>query len=539
MEASERLIAFGFGKDSFSVAGKTIKVEGKTPEEKLKFLKEKRDEFKEAGKEKEFDKALDSAADLDEIEIAKEQVMLVDYPKPIKKYYLIYETPFLSIEPVYYYCMRLLFDFGFPIVDKITDIFTAAEHSSFYGAAAQRLGLAQDKVSTFLATIGKLLKDLFQIVRELRWIDERLSYYEDSGVNLKPEEIKALSKEKQEKRESAEIALKGIWVDMVDGIVGGQRTGGNIYTMAQQLQFIALPDLFFSIHPASTDDIKDAVAAQAKEFNVQVRNALIKKLYAFMTWKKATYNEMISRRKFTLNYLRQHFNVIKMYMNWVKPYLKHIERLQAQTERLESPGLISAFESSLVDIEILARHMPSGNKSVFSCLLLTFEYRTKPQMQFTTEAYHRGPVHVGEIKIFWREYAWTEEMIQNYIKMRDFSDLELLSSIDKSLKDAMENLGDDLFNYLKEAREKIEPPKKKEEEKKKKPINLLEPFVSIGSGFKELFGGFKPSFIFRTSKKPAKDTSLDAEFKKAEDKVRLWGWLHYKLFKKSHGMITW
>ena len=121
------------------------------------FLKGKREEFREADKEKEYDKALEDAADHDKIEIAKEQVMLVDYPKPVKKYYLVYETPFLSIEPVYYYAMRLLFDLGFPIVDKITDLFTAAEHSSFYGAAAQTLGLAQDKVSTFLATIGKLL----------------------------------------------------------------------------------------------------------------------------------------------------------------------------------------------------------------------------------------------------------------------------------------------------------------------------------------------------------------------------------------------
>ncbi len=483
-----------------------------------------------------MDKALQDAAFHDKIEISKDQEMLVDYPEPVSRYYIVYETPFLSIEPVYYYCMRLLFDLGFPIVDKITDIFTAAEHSSFYGASATRLGLAQDKVSTFLATIGKLMKDLFQIVREMRWIDERIGYYEESGINLKHDEIKALSKEDRGKCESADIALKGIWVDMVDGVVGGQKVGGNIYTMAQQLQFVALPDLFFSIHPTSTDDIKLAVETQAKEFNIQVRNALIKKLYSYTTWKKSTYLEMTARRKFTLNYLRQHFNIIKMYMNWVKPYLKHIEKLQSETSKIDSPALISAFESSLVDIEVLGRHMTEHNKQVFSCILLTFEYRTKPQMQFTSDAYHRGPVHVGETKIFWRQYAWTEEQAQNYIKMRDFSDLELLANIDKSLKDAMEALGDDLYNYLKEAKEKIEPSKEDEKPKKKK-MDIFEPFTSLGKGVKEVFGSLTPGNLI-TSKK-SKVADLTEERIRAEKRVKLYGWLTYKFFKKAHGMVTW
>ena len=69
---------------------------------------------------------------------------------------------------------------GFPIVEKIIDVFTSAEQSAFWGQSSTRLGFQQDKVSQYLATIGNMIKDMFQLVRELRILDERLGYYEDS-----------------------------------------------------------------------------------------------------------------------------------------------------------------------------------------------------------------------------------------------------------------------------------------------------------------------------------------------------------------------
>jgi len=182
-------------------------------------------------------------------------------PKPANRYYLVYESPHQSIEPLYFWCLQhLTMDWGFPIVDKITDIFTAAEHSSFYGAAGQRLGLAQDKVGQYLATIGKMVKDLFQLVRELRWIDERLQISRAAmGVDKDGNPLK----DKQGKEiglvPAAETTLKGLWVDLVDGVVGGQRTGSNLFIMQQQLQFTALPDLFFSIHPKKREDVDKVV----------------------------------------------------------------------------------------------------------------------------------------------------------------------------------------------------------------------------------------------------------------------------------------
>jgi hypothetical protein len=549
VKESERFVAFGFLKDSASrdkdgnpvvtVGGKKISIKGEKknePADKLQFIKKKREELEAKDKDlaKEFEKELEKLADHEWVEVARDQVVMTDFPKSISRYYMGIESWHQSIEPYYYWCMNFLGDIGFPVIDKISDIFTAAEHSSFYGAAGQRLGLAQDKVSQYLATIGKMVKDLFQLVRELRWIDERLEVYREAighdkeGKPLKDEKGKTVGP-----KAGAENALKGMWVDLVDGVVGGQRTGSNLFVMSQQLQFTALPDLFFRIHPQEVKEVDKLVEEQAGEFNIPLRNLLKRKLVQYIAWKNETYKEMKTRRQFTLDYLRQHYNVIRMYMSWVKPYIKHIERLSGEQDLLKNPRLIAAFESSLIEIEVLARHKPEKSKKTYSCILLTFEYHTKPSMQYPGDAgYHRGPIHVGSTRITWRSYAWDDKKIKNYIAMRNREDIELLTSIDESLKSAMKALGDDLEDYLREAGEKLMEEKLPEKEKIELK-GLMEPFTSLGKGVLETFGAFVPEMPKKKGKEPYE------EIKEVESTSRKICWLHYNIFKKAHGLLAW
>ena len=92
-----------------------------------------------------------------------------------------------SVEANYYWLVRFMEnkeDFGLKLsgdrgeVLKLKDMFTAGEASSLWGSVEQRKSIQQEKVSGYLATIGKMIKDMFQIIRELRIIDERLKYYE-------------------------------------------------------------------------------------------------------------------------------------------------------------------------------------------------------------------------------------------------------------------------------------------------------------------------------------------------------------------------
>ena len=441
------------------------------------------------------------------------------YPKPARRYRLHYEGYNISIEEPYFWTLHYLRYYGgFSRIDKITDVFAAAENSAFFGASQQRLGLQQDKVSQFLATIGKMVRELFQLVREMRILDERLSYYVDSFTA-------------SQSSESAEITLKGIWVDLVEQ---GAKNPASVYGMAREVQFTTLPDLFFSTHPKKQEDVDLVVEKERGQFNRKVREVLKRKLRAFLAWKEHTFEELKNRRVFTLKYLRQHFEIIRMYMTWVKPYLKNIQRMQLDQTKNDTADLIVAFESSMIEVEILAVK-PAGQ--VNQCILMHYLFRTRPEMSYSQE-YQRGPLHLGRVEIDFRAYAWTDKEIENYKKVKENEDFQLLGVIDGSVKAALESLGDELMRYLKEAGEEFE---EKKELPKPHP-KQHGPFTSVFAGFAELFTSFSARKEVKQAKKKISQTEimkLAIARQKAEESINKVMWNTYHHFKKQHGMLNW
>ncbi|MEM4268025.1 MAG: hypothetical protein QXK37_04310 [Candidatus Woesearchaeota archaeon] len=445
------------------------------------------------------------------------------FPAPAQRYQLTIEEHARSIEEVYFWLYEhLKQDQAFADFVKITDLFAASEQSAFFGSAKQRIGLQQDKVIQFLATIGKMVRDLFQLVRELRILDERLSIYKDSY------DLESKS------RESAEITLKGIWIDLVEQ---GAKNPASVYGMARELQFTTLPDLFFSTHPLSVSAIDETV--DKLEFNRKVKEVLKRKLRTFMAWKDFTYKEMQNRRKFTLQFLRQHFDVIRMYMSWVKPYLRDIRRLELM-DQTKSPDLIAAFEGSIIEIEYLAKRLPASfdmlkeikyNQHVYTVVLVHILYRTKPQLNYMQE-YQRGPIHVGKFTLTLRCYGWTQKEIDAYINMKLKEDMELLKVIDGSVKAAMEALGDELEKYLQEAGEDIKFTNK--EKPKITPKAMADPFTSIFKGFGQIFGALK-----RKEEGGVSKYVLEKERAKAISSGKDNIWNTYKNLKKREGLLAW
>ena len=108
------------------------------------------------------------AADKEIAEERRASYIPTGYPRPARRYRLHYEGYNISIEEPYFYILHYLRYFsGFPYIDKITDVFAAAENSAFFGSAQQRLGLQQDKVSQFLATIGKMIREFKKAGKEV------------------------------------------------------------------------------------------------------------------------------------------------------------------------------------------------------------------------------------------------------------------------------------------------------------------------------------------------------------------------------------
>lgn len=219
-------------------------------------------------------------------------------------------------------------------------------------------------------------------------------------------------------------------------------------------------------------------------------------------------------------------------MTWVKPYIRHVRRLTLDEDKIMTPEMVSAFEGSMVEIEFLASKLPvndvtrSQNTKIYSCVLAHFLFRTRPSMSYQQEGYQRGPIHVGKMEMNLRAYVWTQEEIDNYLKMKDMEDMELLKTISESVKSAMEALGGELENYLEQAGETAE---KKEEEKDEAQKGLFGIFMSK-----------KP----KKPEKPKKPSKMDkikeiSERKLAKDSVKAEMFYCFKNYKKAHGLIMW
>ena len=431
--------------------------------------------------------------------------------KPLREYHIEIEDPSGGIERFYFWTLDFLTN-SLPSglsykVYKVKDIYSASETSSYFGAIEQRKGLQQEKAAQYLGTIGSMMKNLFQMIRELRMIDERLQHYIDS----------------EKGDESAEVALKSIWVDMVEG---GINNPNSVTALSLKVGFVILPDLFYSIHPKKSIDVdKEVKKLEERGINRKVREILSRKLKQYLLWKEKTNIELKQRKNFLLKYLRQHYNTIKLYMNWVRPYLKNIRRLQ-MADLTERPEVVGAFETSVIELELLGEN-PKAGKFYHPCIIVSFDYVAMPQMSYQNE-YQRGAIHAGLTKINIEAYALTDKQIKDYIKKQDEEDMELLTN----LTSAMESLKDDLHKYLEESGEVF---KKEEEEKKKKNIikEFFTPFTSISKGFKEIFGKrIKDEEVI-------KNFSTEKDKKEMEKLVLTDMYILYDVFKKAHKMITW
>jgi hypothetical protein len=362
------------------------------------------------------------------------------YPKPLRHYEIHYEKPNNNLETTYYwYYHQIRTDWSYQI-EKIVDTYAASQASSHFGLMQSRISVQQGQISQYLKGISDMLKGLFQMVRELRILDDRLQYYNDS------------EDDDSGNKDTSEIVLKGLWVDQVEG---GSKNPSSVYGLATNVGFTILPDLFFRIRVKDPKNI-DKVVNDLK-FNEKIKEILGRKLRQYHEWKQRTHKELATRRKYMIKYVRQHYDTIKLYITWVKPYLRYVNQMQ-QARKLENDNeLISSFESSIVEVEFIAKQKAAGD--YYSVAIINLLHRTKPETNYHAQEYqHKGPTHTGKVMINIRTYAWTLNQINAYKKYKEDEDVRIMSGINESVKAAMDALGDELKGYLEEQGEEMVKP---------------------------------------------------------------------------------
>ncbi len=411
-------------------------------------------------------------------------------------------------------------------IEKIKDVYTAGETSAYWGSVEQRKGAQIDKFQQLMANVGNMVKSLFQLVRELRIMDERLDYYERSNKG----------------EDAAEVALKSVWVDMVEG---GAKNPGSVTGLAVNVGFVTLPDLFYSIHPKTVDDVEREVEKLKDSFNRKVREILGRKLKQYLIWKEKTYRELKMGQTFKLKYLRQHFHVIKLYLNWLRPYLRNIKRLQ-MSGQVGDQDIVSSFDTSKIELEILAikkkyelEVFPGTKEEMdfqyyFPCVRVRWNFVAIPQMAFQEE-FQRGALHRGRTIITIQAFLTSKDDLAAYKKKVDEEDFELLSAVDESLMAMKE----DIDKYLAQAGEQEE--EKKEEQPKGMIIlpfhAVASGFRAIGSGVREVRSGFQ-EMLGLQKKGELKGKYVKAEESAATKIASTDAYLCYKVFKQTHGMMT-
>ena len=453
------------------------------------------------------DQLLEKLGGKEVIEDPEGQYKTTDFPKPVKRYSLTIENYGMLMEEPYFWVVNHLRSMGLGEVIKIEDTFTASESSSFFGGTQQRLAAQQERLGGYLKVISDYIKELFQIVRELRLLDERMEFYKGAESN------------NAKLRYSSEVTLKSIWIDLVEG---GAKNPGSVYGLAQQIGFTVLPELFYSYHPKKLEDIGRIV--DPLQFNKSVKNVLKRKLEQYIAWRDATHKENQARRMFMLKKLKQHVDVTNLYIAWVRPYLRQIKRLAGDLKHLDSPEIVAAFENAMIEIEILAKKKVGEANAV---IVAHFLYRVAPK-----EAYgdygQKGWAHIGRLSMDLRTYAWTDKEIEEYKDLKKKQDIDMMATLSGTLEASLQVLGDDLDKYMKEATGEA---KKSEEGKDKKTWKEI------------LFGDFiskKPKDGKEKPKKPKKSEAekLKNSREDAKKEAKKVAGILYDAFKKSHGLLT-
>ncbi len=485
----------------------------------------------------------------------------------IRHYVIQVEAYSESVEKWYFWILEQLKEWGYD-VNKTEDMFFASELSGLWGISSQRLSIQQEKAQQILGAINSMVKQIFQIVRSIRITKERLGIYREVI---------------EDKKESADVTLKGLFIDMVQG---STKNPSSVYGMATQLGFTTLPDLFFNIHIWDRRKVDEVIEKSelVKTQNQSVINALKRHLKQFLEWRDKTYEELKTSERFYLSTLRQQVNAIKMYIDWAKPYLKVINKLKKSqysddVSNKRREDVLTAFDTSTSDLEIFAVLRSGSNKKrlkeiekktegnnelkerymhyeVRPVIKVSMHFRSAPVLT-TGREYQRTPTHIGRCEIDFDAYVMNENQIDAYIQDENNEAFELLTAATSSL----ESLGDELNKYLKEAEEihKIESgDKDKKEKEKKTALGLTKELNDLKEGFAEIFIPIiSPLKAFSSSsKKSTRKTipyrerkMLEQQMKENKNKAKkiLLGsgpdsgqlFTLQKLFRKAHKLLTW
>jgi len=454
---------------------------------------------------------------------------------PLAEYNLSYDSFGEGLEPLYFWMLDFMrgkdpSGLGLEVV-KTGEGFEASAASGYFGEIGSRASIMQERAMKMLQTINTVVKSIINLIYDLKEFEIRLESYDD------------LNSEEKAKKESGRLALKGVWMDQVDI----KRGRGSINMLVQQLQFVTLRDAFMVVE--SEEDVDKL------DLNDRVKRILKRKITEYLKWEKESEAELRKRFKIERAYLKSQIDSLRLYTKWLAPYLKAAQKLGMK--EFNTPDIVAAFNNMQMELSLFGKKeiKPEDvheyfskfklEKKIYTCLEITFNFRTVPQAARTQAGTHY--IHTGKTDIIFKAYALDEDEIKLFEKQELFEDMELVENLTEvSLKELQE----DLDHFLKEAKkcekceaeldENIEKCMKCGHKWKHEKGVFIMPFGDIGKGFREIFEPIRDAVKFIVPKGAAAESFVEGETKKyGEEKAKSLCFTAYDIYKKSHGMLTW
>ncbi len=445
-------------------------------------------------------------------------------PKPLKKYNLIYNSPYETLEPVYFWILDFL---GPDRTEKLVDNFQSSPGSGHFSELMGKATRMQEEGMKVMQTIGVLIKSIINIIYDLRQFEIRLGDYDA-----------ARDKDKS-KSEAGLLALKQTWLDNVDI----KRGNTSIKAMAfSQASFATLIDAFMVA--SNLEQITKKPEDGGLDLNERVKRILEQRFLEFQKWKDLSEDELRKRFNIERAYLRSQVDSLKLYARWAKPYLKSAEELRMMNS--SSAALVKAFNTIIleltlmktdgvkVDQEIIDKNLPEEFKrwlekgkirEYYACTFVDLKFRGIPQR--ADQHYTFG----GRVDASFMGYALTKQEIAMLKEKLDQADLnQSLNLVQGATQDSLKEIQNDIDHYLKGVPDK---PKKEEGD--------INPFAA-------LFGIKKKT---KEERKAEDESQKEAKIKEglkpdnyAESMVReiakknaaKSAYAVYDVYKKSHGM---
>jgi hypothetical protein len=424
---------------------------------------------------------------------------------PESEHKLVYDSPTETLEPIYFFILDLMNDFGLK-PEKLTDNFVSSPGSQHFGEMGQRISIMQQQGSKLMGDINTVLRSILNLIYDLREFKIRLNSYEDYRD--------------PNKKQSALLSLKQIWMDKVDVNKGNS----SIKAMALgQAGFNTLIDAFLFVNDEKDIDKLD--------LNDIVKRILRPRLHDFNIWLKESEGELKKRFEIEKTYLKSQVDSLKLYSRWAKPYMKAAQELE-MSDSGRNPALVKMFNSLVLELTLLGKRKIDSTypnkykqkRDYYLCVLVDFVFRGIPNR--TQQGYVVG----GRAEVTFRSYALNSEELDKLNKELDNSDLSnALGLIEGATTSSLDALDKDIKEFIED----------KEEKKESKKIrDTSNPFLALLGFYNEK----------EEKKDDKKDDKQDKEVKPddwveknylrtpAVDEAKITNYSVFDIYKKAHGM---